>query len=147
MERLAALGVALAVAAAGSGAALATTDTPSTATVVRAWSKALNANQNEAAARLFAPNARVIQPGIDVRLTSHAFAVAFNDALPCAGRIVRLTVKGERAIATFVLGKRPKHACKAQPNEKAAAFFVVHNGKITLWQEIAVPPPPPKPTA
>jgi len=147
VERLAALGAALAVAAAGPGAAPATADTPSPAAVVRAWSKALNANRNEAAAALFAPGARVVQPGVDVRLTSHALAVAFNDALPCAGRIVRITVKGERATATFVLGKRPKHACAAGPGEKAAALFVVHDGKIVLWEQVAVPPPPQKPTA
>jgi len=147
VERLAALGAALAVAAAGSGAALATTDTPSPATVVRAWSKALNTNDNEAAAQLFAPGARVVQPGVDVRLTSHALAVAFNEALPCAGRIVRIAVKGERATATFVLGHRPKHACGARPGERAAALFVVHEGKITLWEEVAVPAPPQKPTA
>jgi limonene-1,2-epoxide hydrolase len=125
----------LAVAAAGSGAASAA-QTP--AAVVRAWSAALNENRNEAAARLFAPNARVVQPGVDVRLVSHQIAVGFNDALPCAGRIVRLDVKGDRVVATFVLGERPKHRCDA-PGVKAAALFVVRSGKIVLWQQVAVP--------
>ena len=147
MERLAALGVALAVAAAGSGTARATTDAPSPAAVVHAWSKALNANDNEAAARLFAPFAHVIQPGVDVLLTTHAFAVAFNNALPCAGQIVRITVKGDRATATFVLGHRPKHTCTATRGEKAAALFVVQDGEIVLWEQVAVPKPPQQPTA
>jgi hypothetical protein len=108
------------------------TSSASPAAVARAWSKDLNANRNAAAARLFAPNARVVQPGVDVRLTSRAVAVGFNNALPCAGRIV--------AIATFVLGQRPKHHCDAA-GVKAAALFVVHNGKITLWQQVAVPKP------
>jgi limonene-1,2-epoxide hydrolase len=112
--------------------------------VVRAWSAALNANDNEHAARLFAPNARVIQPGIDVPLTSHRLAVAFNDSLPCAGKIVAIAVAGNRATATFVLGKRPKHTCDA-PGAKAAALFVVRRGKIVRWEQVAVPDG--KPTA
>ena len=124
---------------AGSAAATAAQRSASPAAVARAWSKDLNANRNVAAARLFAPNARVVQPGVDVVLTSRAFAVAFNDSLPCAGRIVAITVHGNRAIATFVLGERPKHHCDA-PGLKAAALFVVRSGLITLWKQ--VPPPP-----
>jgi len=146
VERLAALGAALAVAAAGSGAASATTDTPSPAAVVRAWSKALNANDNEAAGGLFAKNARVIQGPLDGRLATHRLAVLFNSVLPCAGRIVAMTVRGESVVATFVLGHRPKHTCDG-PGEKAAALFVVHQGKIVLWEQIAVPAEPQKPTA
>jgi hypothetical protein len=81
------------VAAAGSGRAYAVRQTQSPAAVVRAWSDALNANQNEAAARLFAANARVVQGPFDIRLRTHRAAVEFNAALPCAGRIVRLTVR------------------------------------------------------
>jgi hypothetical protein len=108
--------------------------------VVHAWSKALNTNRNVAAARLFAPNARVIQPGVDVVLTSRALAIGFNDALPCAGRIVAMQVRGDRVVATFVLGRRPKHYCSS-PGVKAAALFVIRSGKITLWKQVAVPNP------
>jgi limonene-1,2-epoxide hydrolase len=146
VERLAALGAALAVAAAGSSAALATTGTPSPATVVRAWSKALNTNDNEAAGRLFAKNARVIQGPLDARIPTQALAAVFNSSLPCAGRIVRMVVKGNQVLATFVLGHRPKHKCDA-PGQQAAALFVVQKGKITLWEQVPVPPPPNKPTA
>ncbi len=128
----------LAMAAAGTAQAAATP-----AAVVRAWSRALNTNDNERAARLFARNARVVQPGVDVRLNTHALAVAFNAALPCAGRIVEIRVSGNRATATFVLGERPKHRCDA-PGVKAAALFVVRRGKIVLWQQVPVPE---KPTA
>ncbi len=34
--------------------------------------------------------------------------------------------------ATFVLGHRPKHTCDG-PGEKAAALFIVKNGKIVHW--------------
>jgi limonene-1,2-epoxide hydrolase len=125
----------LALAAAGTAQAAATP-----AQVVHAWSMALNANRNVAAANLFAHNARVIQPGVDVRLNSHALAVAFNASLPCAGRIVAITVNGNQATATFVLGERPKHRCDA-PGAKAAAVFTVRSGKIIRWQQVAVPAP------
>jgi limonene-1,2-epoxide hydrolase len=130
----------LVLALAGSGAATAARSSASPAAVARAWSKNLNANRNVAAARLFAPNARVVQPGVDVVLSSRALAIGFNDSLPCAGRIVAITVHGNRAVATFVLGQRPKHRCDA-PGVKAAALFVVRGGKITLWQQVAVPKP------
>jgi limonene-1,2-epoxide hydrolase len=137
----------LAVATVGSGAALAAGQTASPAQVVRAWSKALNANDNAAAAALFAPNARVVQPGVDVVLTSRMLATEFNAALPCAGRIIALTVHGTRAVATFVLGHRPQHRCDG-PGVRAAALFVVRNGRIVLWRQVAVPNPDAgKPTA
>ena len=112
---------------------------PPPAAVVRRWSAALNANDNVSAALLFAPNARVLQGPLDVRLTTPQLAVAFNASLPCAGRIVRITTKGDRATATFVLGHRPKHVCRAKPGERAAALFVVRDGKIVLWEEVPVP--------
>jgi limonene-1,2-epoxide hydrolase len=136
VRRLAALAAALAVAAAGAAAA-SSAEKPTA--VVRAWSKALNTNNNEAAARLFAMSARIVQPGLDVRLMNHDVAVGFNDSLPCAGRITRLDVKGNQIVATFVLGERPKHHCDA-PGVKAAALFVIHKGKITLWAQVPVPP-------
>ena len=112
---------------------------PSPPAIVRAWSAALNRNDNAAAAKLFAPNARILQGPLDVRLTSPQLALAFNASLPCAGRIVRITVKGTRATATFVLGHRPRHTCTAAPGEKAAAVFDVRNGKIVLWEQVPVP--------
>jgi len=140
VNRLLALAGLLVVVAAGSGAATAAQGSASPASIARAWSKNLNANRNVAAARLFAPNARVVQPGVDVVLTSRLLAIGFNNALPCAGRIVAMSVHGNRAVATFVLGRRPKHHC-ASPGVKAAALFVVRGGKITLWKQVAVPNP------
>jgi len=134
MRRLPVLGAVLVVAAVSAASASAATP----AQVVRAWSKALNANDNERAARLFARGAHVVQPGVDVRLSSHALAVGFNNALPCAGRVVAIQVRGNRATATFVLGQRPKHRCDA-PGVKAAALFVVRDGKIVRWQQVPVP--------
>jgi limonene-1,2-epoxide hydrolase len=130
------LGAVLFVVGVGTAQATATPEQ-----VVRAWSHALNTNDNVAAARLFAPNARVVQPGVDVRLSSRAIAIGFNNALPCAGKIVDLRVAGARVLATFLLGERPKHRCDA-PGQKAAALFVVRDGKIVLWKQVPVPEQP-----
>jgi limonene-1,2-epoxide hydrolase len=130
------LGAVLFVVAAGTAQAVATPEQ-----VVRAWSHALNTNDNVAAARLFAMNARVVQPGVDVRLSSRALAIGFNNALPCAGKIVDLQVAGARVLATFLLGHRPKHQCDG-PGKKAAALFVVRGGKIVLWKQVPVPEQP-----
>jgi hypothetical protein len=115
---------------------------PAPPAIIRQWSRALNANDNEAAAALFARGARVVQPGVDVRLTPR-LAVAFNASLPCGGTITRLQRSRNRVVATFLLGERPKHRCDA-PGQKAAALFVVRNGLIVLWQQVAVPPAPKK---
>jgi limonene-1,2-epoxide hydrolase len=130
------LGAVLFVVAAGTAQATATPEQ-----VVRAWSHALNTNDNVAAARLFAMNARVVQPGVDVRLSSRGLAIGFNNALPCGGKIVELRVAGARVLATFLLGERPKHRCDA-PGQKAAALFVVRDGKIVLWKQVPVPEQP-----
>lgn len=126
------------MAAAGSGAATAGRESASPAAVVRAWSEALNTNDNVAAAKLFAPHAHIIQPPIDGLLPSRKVAVQFNSGLPCAGRIVAMAIHGNTVVATFILGRRPKHKCNA-PGQKAAALFVVSNGLITLWEQVAVP--------
>jgi limonene-1,2-epoxide hydrolase len=146
VNRLLALAAVLVVAVASSGAATAAHATASPEAVARAWSKALNRNDNVAAANLFALNAHVVQPGIDGRLKTHALAVLFNASLPCAGRVTAVTVHGTHAVAVFVLAERPKHHCDA-PGAKAAALFVVEHGKITLWQQVAVPQPSPGKTA
>jgi hypothetical protein len=111
---------------------------PPPAAIVRAWSRALNANDNEAAAALFAPGARVVQPGVDVRVTAR-LALAFNASLPCGGRITRLQRHGRRVVATFVLTERPKHRCDG-PGQQAAALFVVNRrGLIVRWEQVPVP--------
>jgi hypothetical protein len=112
---------------------------PSPPAIVRQWSRALNANDNEAAAALFARGARVMQPGVDVRVTPQ-LALAFNASLPCGGKIIALQRNGNRVVATFKLTERPRHRCDA-PGVKAAALFVIKNGRIVRWQQVAVPPP------
>ena len=105
--------------------------------VVREWSAAINAGDDEKAAGLFAAGAVVIQ-GIQITLATHDDAVQWNSGLPCAGYVQSVDVEGEKATAVFVLGRRPGHLCDG-PGQKAAAVFEVHDGKIVLWHQIPVP--------
>lgn len=117
---------------------------PSAESVVRAWSQALNTDDNERAADLFAPGAEVVQPGQVLRLRTHADAVAWNAALPCAGSIVSIKTSGQTATATFQLADRRKSRCDG-PGQRATAIFRVVKGKIVLWHQTASPDSPPPP--
>jgi len=135
------LGALLAVLAAGCG-----NSAPSTQSVVRAWSQALNADDNKGAADLFAPGAEVVQGSTVTHLRTHADAEAWNSALPCSGRIVSIKSHGETARATFELGDRQHSRCDG-PGQHATAIFRVVKGKIVLWHQaeqsaLVLPPPP-----
>ena len=116
---------------------------PSPESVVRAWSQAVNSEDNESAARLFATGARVIQGSSSRRLDTFDEARAWNESLPCAGRIVRLRGSGETVRATFVLGHRPRSRCDG-PGERAHALVRVREGKIVLWHQLERPLEPPE---
>jgi hypothetical protein len=110
---------------------------PELASVVLGWSDALNRNDNAGAARYFAPGA-VIRQSQEYRLDDAEIATTWNDGLPCAGNIVELRMVDIAVVAIFVLGERPGHQCDA-PGARAAAAFVIEDGLITLWQQVAVP--------
>jgi limonene-1,2-epoxide hydrolase len=112
----------------------------SPSSVVRAWSNALNADDNDAAADLFAPGAEVIQGSVLTRLRTHADGVAWNAGLPCSGKIVSLRTRGATVTATFLLGDRQTSSCDG-PGRRATAIFRVHNGKIVLWHQVPQPAP------
>jgi limonene-1,2-epoxide hydrolase len=112
----------------------------SAASVVRAWSKALNADDNDAAADLFARGAEVIQGSVVTRLRTHADGVAWNAGLPCSGKIVSLRTRGASVTATFLLGDRETRSCDG-PGRRATAIFRIRNGKIVLWHQVPQPPP------
>jgi hypothetical protein len=113
---------------------------PSTGAVVRAWTAALNSGNDAAAGRLFNPHASWIQGGYKFRLTNQFEAAVLTHNLPCSGRIAAMSVKGERATATFLLGNRPGRPRCATPGAKAATLFTVRHGKIVLWAQVPVPP-------
>jgi limonene-1,2-epoxide hydrolase len=104
--------------------------------VVRAWSAALNADDNERAAALFAPNAAIVQGDQMIRLRTHGDAVRWNARLPCSGKIVALTHDGSAVTATFRLGDRKSRSCGDPPGAEAIAVLVVEHGRIVLWNQI-----------
>jgi limonene-1,2-epoxide hydrolase len=126
------------VAAAGTGCG---SNPPSAESVVRAWSQALNSEDNQGAANLFAPGAEIVQGDHVVTLRTHAQAVAWNSELPCSGRIVSIRSTEHTATATFELGDRSHSRCDG-PGERATAIFRVVKGKIVLWHQTATPTPP-----
>ena len=115
---------------------------PSPESVVRAWSHALNTGDNEGAADLFAENARVIQSGRDFRLRTRMDAVAFNESLPCSGKIVAISTDDDTTTATFLLGDRTTSACDG-PGHEVQAQFRIHKGKIVLWKQLPTQAAPP----
>ena len=112
---------------------------------MRAWSAALNAGDNDGAARLFAKNAEVVQAGTVTKLKSFDDALHWNSALPCSGRIVSIKSRGDTARATFLLGNRKTSQCDG-PGQRATAIFRIRDGKIVLWHQTATVPGPPPPT-
>ena len=114
---------------------------PSTESVVRAWSQALNTDDNERAADLFARNAEIVQGDSLTTLRTHRDAVLWNSSLPCSGKIVSITAKGQTATATFLLGNRQHSRCDG-PGEHATAIFRVVKGKIVLWHQTEAATPP-----
>ena len=127
---------AVAAATAGCGS-----NPHSTESVVRAWSQALNSEDNQGAANLFAPGAEIVQGDRVVTLRTHAEAVEWNRELPCSGRIVSIKSTDHTATATFELGDRSDSRCDG-PGQRATAIFRVVNGKIVLWHQTATPTPP-----
>ena len=107
--------------------------------VARSWSAALDRSDYEAAALLFANDARIVQNG-ELMFSSHADAVAWNASLPCGGKIVSVSRRNATdVLVVFSLEGRPQHACDA-PGQRAAALFRVRSGKIVLWHQTDVPP-------
>ena len=120
-------------------AAASGTDTPAEAKrVVRAWSARLNAYDNAGAARLFSRPATFVQGGAALRLQTAADIALWHRLLPCAGQIVSITVKDERATAVFILADGRNRRCDA-PGARAAAVFRIREGKIRSWTQVPVP--------
>lgn len=117
-------------------------DGPSPEEVVRSWSEALNADDNDRAADLFAGGAEVVQAGRSYHLFRHDEAVRWNAALPCNGKIVDLEVDEDEVTAVFVLSDSKTAPCDA-PGGKATAIFTVRDGKIVRWEQPSAEAPAP----
>ena len=137
--RLAALGVALllALTACGGGSARKGGDsTQSPADVVRDWSAALDAYDNNRAASLFARNIAIVQGDQLLRLHTHRQAVAWNKGLPCGGTIRSLKQRGSSVEVTFHLESAKNRHCEDPAGAEAIAIVVVEDGRIILWDQI-----------
>jgi ketosteroid isomerase-like protein len=110
--------------------------------VVRSWSAALNAGDNDGAADLFASGAEVVQAGMSYRLSRHNEAVRWNAALPCDGKIVAIEVDENEVTAVFVLSDSKTTPCDA-PGAKVTAIFTVRDGKIVRWEQPSAGAPAP----
>jgi hypothetical protein len=110
--------------------------------VVRAWSARLDAGDNVGIARLFSLPATMIQAPLVYRLVSRHEVAEWHASLPCSGTIVSISYSGRVATAVFRLGqRRSAHRCSS-PGALAAARFEIVDGKIVVWEQIAVPAPP-----
>ena len=141
MRRLALSGICLAALAwAGPGTAQAplTPQQRQMDTIVRAWTKRLNAGDNAGVARLFRVPATVIQQPYRYRFTTRAQIAEWHSGLPCSGRIVAISFRRNTTTATFKLGNRGTTPCDG-PAKLAAARFTIVKGLITVWEQVPVP--------
>jgi hypothetical protein len=106
--------------------------------IVRAWSNDLNKGDNAALARLFAVPVLMTQGTYVYRLINRSQVARWHAALPCAGHVVSIAVRGRIATAVFRLANRATSRCDA-PGTLAAAQFTIVRGKIVAWEQ--VPPP------
>jgi hypothetical protein len=120
----------------GTSTRKADDSTRSAADVVRDWSAALNAYDNDRAASLFARNIAIVQGDRLVRLRTHGQAIAWNKGLPCAGAIHSLKQRGSSVEVTFDLKSAKNRHCEDPAGAQAIAILVVEDGKIILWDQI-----------
>jgi len=142
MRRLALFGATLSlvlVTSAGAG----TAQVPRTRlqrqmdSIVRTWSRRLNANDNTGIAKLFALPATIIQGPYEYRFPRRELVAEWHAGLPCSGRIVRISFYRNTATAVFKLGNRGTSRCDAPPGTLAAARFTIVKGLITVWEQVA----------
>lgn len=107
--------------------------------VVRSWSEALNADDDEGAAALFAPRTIIVIGLLPTVLRSHEAAVGWHRRLECAGDIVSMSSEDNRVTATFLLRDRMSGPCGGA-GLTATVVFHVRDGLIEVW-ELARPTP------
>ena len=108
--------------------------------VIRGWNQAVNLGRYDRAADFFAPGA-VVEQLVEVRLETHADAIAFNRSLPCRADIT--DVKREDAdstIAAFSLREGRTGEC--EEGGSARVRFVIRDREIEEWRQLPTPPVP-----
>jgi len=110
--------------------------------VIYGWSEALRRGDTDAAATSFAIPSVAENGPLLVHIESEAEARAFNESLPCGGRLIRARSEGEFTTATFRLTERPgEGSCGDGTGNIAQAAFVVRDEKIVEWRRVGTSPP------
>jgi hypothetical protein len=109
--------------------------------VITAWSDELRAGHVQRAASYFDVPVIVQNATPPVRLDTRKEVLAFNQTLPCGAHIVRTLAGAHYTVATFVLTERPGSPGCGATGKLAATAFLLHNGKISEWRRVLVPPP------
>jgi hypothetical protein len=143
VQRFARAGAVLWIAALGTtGVAVAhaakTPQQRQMESIVRTWSRRLNAGDNDGIARLFAVPATIVQAPYKYRFPTRKAIAAWHAGLPCAGHIVRITFRRNTATAVFRLANRGSTPCDG-PGALVAARFTIVKGLITVWEQVPVP--------
>jgi hypothetical protein len=99
--------------------------------VIRGWLLAVERQDYSQAAYYFAPGA-IIDQGRPFRLRTPAEATAFNAALPCGAKLVRLNDEGRRVLATFRLRAGPGGPCSGLVRVR----YTIRDGKFTEWRQL-----------
>jgi len=115
---------------------------PPDASLIRGWSRALNAGDYPRAASYFARDA-MVQQAQKFRLPSRLAAIVFNRGLPCRADITRIRDEGQTSLASFRLRRGPGGPCSG----RARVRFRIERGKFTEWRQLPEPAPPPGDTA
>jgi hypothetical protein len=102
--------------------------------VVRAWAESVRLGDAEAAARLIAPGAEVVDGARTTVLRTEADALRYSRNEACAGGVVRIEQRGGTVEAEFdVRGAAPRH-CGGAAVERT--LFRVRDGRITLLHRL-----------
>jgi hypothetical protein len=102
--------------------------------VLRAWTQAVNEDDNVRAASYFAPNAVEINPeGERTPIPDQATAIALNTSLGCSAQIQSLNTHGDTATSVVKLGERRSNpgGCGADVGRRLPVSITIRNGKIT----------------
>ena len=137
-QRLPLLAASLALVLPAPVEAAGATDPAGREAVVRAWSKRLNAGDDDGAARLFRLPAVIVQTGT-LRIRTHLGLAAWHAQLPCAGTISSIVVQGRFATARLRLRDGYGSRCDSRGVVVAVRFEIV-GGKIASWVQLPWPP-------
>ena len=105
---------------------------------VRGWSRALNAEQYERAARFFIRGV-VIDQGQEIQLLTRSQILDFNQGLPCKADVTRVVEEKEYTLAYFKLKKGPGGPCHGTVRVR----FAIHEGKFSQFLQLPGQAEPP----